>query len=53
MVFYANINTKYISCTSNISFNILVFNFHFLNFGHLVFFFEFSRTIRLHAKIER
>ena len=55
-MFYANIDTKYISGTSNISFKLLVFNFHFfiiiIFFLHLVFFFKFSGTIRLHAKVE-
>ena len=53
-MFYVNIDTKYISSISNMSFNFLVFNFHFFYFIslHLVFF-EFPGTIRLPAKIER
>ena len=36
-MFYVNIDTKYISSTSNISFNLFVFNFHFLLFYFLIF----------------
>ena len=37
-MFYANIDTKYISSTSNISFMLLVFNFQFFL---LFYFFTF------------
>ena len=39
---YANIDTKYISSTSNISFNFVVFNFQFLLFYFLIFSFLLS-----------
>ena len=42
-MFYANIDTKYISRTSSVSLNFLIFNFHF--FIILFFFLTFSFII--------